>query len=60
MIFDPERLRAQFPALQRIIDGRPAVYLDGPGGTQAPEQVIAAMSDYLRHGSCLLYTSRCV
>ncbi len=51
MIFDPERLRAQFPALQRTIDGRPAVYLDGPGGTQAPEQVIAAMSDYLRHGS---------
>jgi cysteine desulfurase family protein (TIGR01976 family) len=24
------------------------IYLDGPGGTQVPEQVIAAMADYLR------------
>lgn len=42
-------LRPQFPALQRTVNGRPAVFLDGPGGTQVPESVIEAMSAYLRH-----------
>ena len=50
-MLNPEPLRAKFPALQRTIDGRPAIFLDGPGGTQSPEQVIAAMSNYLRRGS---------
>ena len=48
---DPNALRAQFPALQRTINGQPAVFLDGPGGTQAPERVIEAMAGYLRMGS---------
>lgn len=49
--FDLPALRAQFPALQETVNGQPAVYLDGPGGTQAPERVIDAMSAYLRRGS---------
>ena len=49
--FDPTTLRAQFPALQRTVGGQPAVFLDGPGGTQSPVRVIDAMSDYLRRGS---------
>lgn len=48
---DPIALRAQFPALQRTVDGRPAVFLDGPGGTQSPERVIDAMAGYLTLGS---------
>ena len=40
-------VRAQFPALAR--DG--AVYLDGPGGSQAPERVIEAMAGHLRRGT---------
>ena len=48
---DLNALRAQFPALQRTVGGRPAVFLDGPGGTQSPARVIDAMSDYLRRGS---------
>ncbi len=48
---DPELLRVQFPALQREINGRAAVFLDGPGGTQVPQRVIDAMSGYLRQGS---------
>jgi len=48
---DPHDLRSQFPALQRTVDGRPAVFLDGPGGTQSPGRVIDAMAAYLRHGS---------
>lgn len=49
--FDPHALRAQFPALGRTIDDRPAVFLDGPGGTQSPNLVIEAMAGYLRRGS---------
>ncbi len=47
---DPVPLRAQFPALQLKVDGKTAVYLDSPGGTQVPQSVIDAMSGYLRHG----------
>ncbi|HZL15303.1 MAG TPA: cysteine desulfurase-like protein, partial [Verrucomicrobiae bacterium] len=42
--FDVEAIRAQFPALRRQQDGRPVVFLDGPGGTQVPERVIDAVS----------------
>jgi cysteine desulfurase family protein (TIGR01976 family) len=45
--FDVAYVRSQFPALARVIDGRPAAYLDGPGGTQTPQRVIDAVADYL-------------
>jgi cysteine desulfurase family protein (TIGR01976 family) len=41
-------VRSQFPALAQTVNGHPAVFLDGPGGTQVPERVIDAISDYLR------------
>ena len=44
--FDVDALRAEFPSLARTHQGRPAVFLDGPGGTQVPQRVIAAVSDY--------------
>ena len=40
-------LRALFPSLAQEVDGRPAVFLDGPGGTQTPRGVMDAMSAYL-------------
>ncbi len=40
-------VRAQFPALAQTINGQPAVFFDGPGGTQVPQQVINAISSYL-------------
>src|SRR5580692_10143002 len=40
-------VRSQFPALAQTINGRPAVFLDGPGGTQVPQRVIDAISGYL-------------
>ena len=43
MIYDVERIRRQVPALQ---EG--AAHFDGPGGTQIPEPVAAAMADTLR------------
>jgi cysteine desulfurase family protein (TIGR01976 family) len=40
-------VRSQFPALAQTVNGHPAVFLDGPGGTQVPRHVIAAIGDYL-------------
>ena len=40
-------VRSQFPALSREVNGNPAAFLDGPGGTQVPQRVIDAISDYL-------------
>jgi cysteine desulfurase family protein (TIGR01976 family) len=45
--FDVTALRAEFPALRREQDGRPVVFLDGPGGTQVPQRVIDAVAGYL-------------
>jgi len=46
-MFDVHALRSEFPALRRLApDGRPAVFLDGPGGTQVPQRVIDAVGDY--------------
>ncbi len=44
-----EEIRAAFPALERIHQGHPAAYFDGPGGTQVPTVVVEAMADYLVH-----------
>jgi len=41
-------VRSQFPSLAQTVNGHPAVFLDGPGGTQVPQRVIDAISDYLR------------
>lgn len=49
-MFDPAASRSQFPALDRVLNGRPVVYLDGPGGTQAPTSVSRAMAGVLEGG----------
>jgi cysteine desulfurase family protein (TIGR01976 family) len=43
------QIRGQFPALERRHSGRPVAYFDGPGGTQVPRAVTAAVTDYLLH-----------
>jgi cysteine desulfurase family protein (TIGR01976 family) len=45
---DIDWVRAQFPALAQTVNGHLAAFLDGPGGTQVPQRVIDAISDYLR------------
>jgi cysteine desulfurase family protein (TIGR01976 family) len=42
-------IRSHFPALQRVHNGYPVAYFDGPGGTQVPRYVVEQMSDYLYH-----------
>jgi cysteine desulfurase family protein (TIGR01976 family) len=49
--FDLAWVRAQFPSLAQDVNGEPAVFFDGPGGTQTPRQVIEAIRDYLLHSN---------
>src|SRR5215471_8178669 len=44
-----DQIRRQFPALARLQGRDLVVYFDGPGGTQVPQAVVNAMSDYLLH-----------
>ncbi|MBU6313249.1 MAG: aminotransferase class V-fold PLP-dependent enzyme, partial [Actinomycetales bacterium] len=45
---DVTAVRSEFPALLRATRaGLPVVYADAPGGTQVPQSVITAMTDYL-------------
>ncbi len=46
--FDIETIRAEFPILQRQINGKPLVYLDNAASAQKPEAVISAMADQAR------------
>jgi cysteine desulfurase family protein (TIGR01976 family) len=47
MPLQPFQIRPHFPALALQDDGRPRVYLDNPGGTQVPKQVLDRMAGYL-------------
>jgi cysteine desulfurase family protein (TIGR01976 family) len=45
-LFDVDAVRARFSALDRRL-----AFFDGPGGTQCPDEVIAAISSYLRESN---------
>ena len=53
--FDVEAVRAQFPALTRLHEGRPVAYLDGPGGSQVARSSIDAMRGYMERGGANLH-----
>lgn len=44
-----ERIREDFPVLQRRIHGKPPIYLDNACTTLRPEPVIRAVADHQRH-----------
>jgi len=44
-------IRSQFPSFAEKVNGHPAAYFDGPGGTQVPQRVIDAIGDYLKHAN---------
>jgi len=52
--FDPASVRSRFPSLARKIAGREVIFADGPGGTQTPQSVIAAMTAYLERSNANL------
>ena len=45
---DTERIRADFPILNREFDGTPLVYLDNAATSQTPEPVVETIADYYR------------
>ena len=51
--FNAERVRADTPALTRVINGRPITYLDSGASSLPPRTVIEAMDEYyrLRHAN---------
>jgi cysteine desulfurase family protein (TIGR01976 family) len=48
-LIDPSAIRARFSALERGL-----AFFDGPGGTQVPDEVIDAISGYLRESNANL------
>jgi cysteine desulfurase/selenocysteine lyase len=46
---DVERIRKDFPILERTVNGKPLVYLDSAATSQKPRQVIDAVSDFYAH-----------
>lgn len=47
--FDVQTVRGRFPSLERCLDGRPAIYLDGPAGTQVPSCVVERIAHCMLH-----------
>ncbi|EIV7397253.1 cysteine desulfurase SufS [Salmonella enterica subsp. enterica serovar Waycross] len=50
MTFPVEKVRADFPILQREVNGLSLAYLDSAASAQKPNQVIDAESAFYRHG----------
>jgi cysteine desulfurase/selenocysteine lyase len=46
VVFDVERVRADFPILHRPVNGRPLVYLDSAATSQKPRAVLEAITRY--------------
>lgn len=45
---DVGKIRSSFPALKRkALNGKPAIYFDGPGASQMPNRVFRAYTDHL-------------
>ncbi len=48
-MFDVEAIRKDFPILQRLVHGRPLIYLDNAATSQKPLAVIDALVEYYEH-----------
>ena len=46
---DVERVRADFPYLEELVNGKPVAFLDSAASTQKPGQVLDAMRDFYEH-----------
>jgi cysteine desulfurase / selenocysteine lyase len=52
ILFDVDAIRADFPILERTVDGAPLVYLDSANSSQKPRVVVEAIEDhYLHHNA---------
>lgn len=50
-----EQFRAQFQSIQRQVNGSKCIFLDGPAGTQVPDQVIDSISNYYKTSNANLH-----
>lgn len=48
-VLDVERVRRDFPILERSVNGRPLVYLDSGASSQRPVAVLRAVEEYETH-----------
>jgi len=48
-MFDPHKIREDFPIFKRTVKGKPLVYLDSAATSQKPFTVIDAMNDFYRN-----------
>ena len=46
---DVERVRADFPYLDELVNGKPVAFLDSAASTQKPRQVLDAMREFYEH-----------
>ncbi|MBM7694517.1 cysteine desulfurase family protein (TIGR01976 family) [Peribacillus deserti] len=53
--FPIEEVRKQFPALKRTYNEKPAIYMDGPGGSQVVHTSIEAIARYMENGGANLH-----
>ena len=53
--FDIAWVREQFPSLQLKVNGQQAAFLDGPAGTQVPQQVMDAVQKYFIEANANTY-----
>ena len=49
MSYDVQKIRADFPVLAEVINGKPLVYLDSANSSQKPLAVINAMGNFMSH-----------
>ena len=54
-VLDVDRVRQNFPILQRTVHGKPLVYLDSAATTQKPRQVLDAIAQYYAHGNANIH-----
>ena len=48
-VLDTQALRADFPFLEELVNGKPMAYLDSASSTQKPRQVLDAMRAFYEH-----------
>ncbi|HEX6399643.1 MAG TPA: SufS family cysteine desulfurase, partial [Actinomycetota bacterium] len=54
-VLDVDRIKLDFPILERTSHGKPLVYLDSANTSQKPRQVIDAVSEHYRRHNANLY-----
>lgn len=55
LVLDTAKIRADFPILNEVINGKPLVYFDNAATTQKPRQVLDALMGYYEHSNANIH-----